>query len=366
MRAMADKQIEELIKAYADAAVFARQCGFGMINLHGGHGWQMSQFISPRDNQRTDKWGGSTENRMRFPLKVIKAIRNKIGYSVPIEFRMGGTESLPHGYDIDEGIKIAKALDGHVDIIHVSAGHHEVDAAYLVSHPPMFQPDGPNVKYASEIKKHVKTPVATVGALTDVDLMEEIIASGQADIVILGRQSLADPDLPLKGRIGLEDEINPCLRCYTCFSSSAIGGVFYCAVNPEIGREEAAITEKSPFYQRKVLVVGGGVGGMQAALSAAKRGHEVILCEKADRLGGVLLCEDKIPFKANLSTYLKRQALKIFRAPIEVHLNTEVTPEVAISFKPDVIIAALGARPLVPSIKGIDGKKRGRRRGGVR
>lgn len=305
IRAMNDEQIEDLIIAYADSAVFARQCGFNMIMLHGGHGWQMHQFISPRDNQRTDKCGGSTENRMRFPLAVIEAIRKRICYAVPIEFRMSGTEGLSDGYGIDEGIRIARALDGKVDFIHVSAGHHEDDTAFMVSHPPLFQSDGPNVKYAAEIKKYVKPPVATVGALTNPEMMEEIIASGKADIVALARQTLADPDLPIKARIGLEDEITPCLRCFNCFNLSAVGGVFYCAVNPEIGREQASMMAIPPRHKKTVLVVGGGVGGMQAAHTAAQRGHKVILCEKSDKLGGILLCEGHIPFKSNFSVYLK-------------------------------------------------------------
>lgn len=356
IRAMNDEQIEDLILTYSDAAAFARQCGFGMITLHGGHGWQMSQFISSRDNKRIDKWGGSIENRMRFPLAVIEAIRKRIGTAIPIEFRMSGTESLPNGYDIDEGIRIAQALDGKVDLIHVSVGHHEIDAGAMATHPPMFRPDGCNVKYAAAIKKNVKTPVATVGALTNPEMMEEIIASGQADIVALGRQTLADPDLPIKARMGREDEITPCLRCFNCFSNSTIGGVFYCAVNPEIGREQASMTQVAALHKKTVLVAGGGVGGMEAALTAAKRGHKVILCEKTDKLGGALLCEEAIPFKANLSVYLKRQELKVSLVSIEVYMNTEVTPEIAKSFKPDVIIAAMGARPMIPSIKGINGK----------
>ncbi|UWG96192.1 NAD(P)/FAD-dependent oxidoreductase [Dehalobacter sp. DCM] len=356
IRGMNDEQIAELIMAYADAASFARQCGFGMITLHGGHGWQMSQFISARDNKRTDQWGGSIENRMRFPLAVVEAVRKRIGPAVPIEFRMSGTEFLPDGYDIDEGIRIAQALDGHVDLIHVSVGHHEIDAASMATHPPMFRPDGCNVTYAAAIKKVVKTPVATVGALTDPAMMEEIIASGQADVVALGRQTLADPDLPIKARLGREEEITPCLRCFNCFSHSTVGGVFYCTVNPEIGREQLSMTQAPPMHKKTVLVAGGGMGGMEAALTAAKRGHTVILCEKSDRLGGALLCEENIPFKANLAVYIKRQAQKVSRSPIKLHLNTEVTPELAKSFQPDVIIAAMGARPMIPNIPGIEGK----------
>ena len=354
IRAMDEAWIERLIKCHADAALFVKQCGFGMITLHGGHGWLLTQFMSPRDNKRTDRWGGSLENRMRFPLAVIGAVRRAVGPDMPIEIRISGSEALEDGYDIDEGVRIAKALDGKVDLIHVSAGHHEIESASMVTHPTMFLPDGVNVKYAAEIKKHVSTPVATVGALTDPAMMNEIILSGQADVVQLGRQTLADPDIPLKARTGREDEINQCMRCMTCFSRSTSSGIFYCAINPVIGYENDVFYGTPPRKSKTVLVAGGGVGGMQAALTASERGHKVILCEKTGELGGTLRCERNVPFKEKLDSYLNRQALRISRAPIEVRLNTEVTPELARSLRPDVIIAALGARPVVPKIPGIE------------
>jgi 2,4-dienoyl-CoA reductase-like NADH-dependent reductase (Old Yellow Enzyme family)/thioredoxin reductase len=355
VRQMDEEWIERLINCFANGASFAKQCGFTMVTIHGGHGWLFSQFMSPRDNTRKDRWGGSFENRMRFPLAAIEAMRKKVGPGFPIEIRISGGEFMPDGYDIDYGIEIAKALDGKVDLIHVSAGHHEYDSASMITHPNMFMDDGCNVQLAAAIKKHVKTPVATVGALTDPELMEEIIASGQADIVQLGRQTLADPDLPLKARTGHEDDINKCMRCYNCFSYSTIGGVFYCATNPKTGNELECMFDTPPRKQKKVLVAGGGIGGMQAALTAAERGHQVILCEKSDKLGGVLHCEKNIPFKQKLDGYLKLQANRIAKAPIEVHLDTEVTPQVAASFNPDVIIAALGSRPVKPPVPGIDG-----------
>jgi 2,4-dienoyl-CoA reductase-like NADH-dependent reductase (Old Yellow Enzyme family)/thioredoxin reductase len=355
VRAMDEAWIERLIRCFAEGAAFARQCGFNMVTIHGGHGWLFSQFMSPRDNKRTDRWGGTFENRMRFPLAAVDAIRRAVGPGFPIEIRISGAEYLgDEGYDLDYGVEIAKALDGKVDLIHVSAGHHEIDAASMVTHPTMFMPDGVNVHLAAEIKKHVKTPVATVGALTDPGQMEEIIASGQADIVQLGRQTLADPNLPLKARTGREDEINKCLRCYNCFSYSTMGGVFYCATNPVIGNELESLFDTPPRRKKTVLVAGGGIGGMQAALTAAERGHRVILCEKTDQLGGVLRCEKNIPFKSKLDDYLKLQERLIGRSSVEVRLNTPVTPESARGLEPDVIIAAMGSRPIVPKVPGIN------------
>ena len=355
IRAMDETYIEHLITCFAKGAAFARQCGFNMVTIHGGHGWLFSQFMSPRDNKRTDRWGGTFENRMRFPLMTIDAIRRAVGPGFPIEIRLSGAEYLgDEGYDLDYGVEIAKTLDGKVDLLHISAGHHEIDAASMVTHPSMFMPDGVNVHLAAAIKKQVKTPVATVGALTDPAMMEEIIASGQADIVQLGRQSLADHELPNKARSGREDDINKCLRCYNCFSYSTLGGVFTCATNPVIGNELEAMTEIPTRRKKTVLVAGGGIGGLQAALTAAERGHKVILCEKSDRLGGVLRCEKNIPFKQHLEEYLDLQTRRVGNAPIDVRLNTEVTPEAAASFRPDVIIAALGSRPVAPRIPGID------------
>jgi NADPH-dependent 2,4-dienoyl-CoA reductase/sulfur reductase-like enzyme len=242
-----------------------------------------------------------------------------------------------------------------VDLIHVSAGSHEVPEVFTVTHPSMFLPDGANVVYAEEIKKHVKTPVAAVGALNDPELMEEIIASGKADVVQTARAMMADPDLPKKARAGKVDEIRPCIRCFECFAGITRHRQYRCAVNPEIGFEQDTRHALPATSSKTVLVVGGGVAGMQTALTAAERGHQVILCERGERLGGALRCEEKVPFKRLLAAYLDYQARMISRAPIEVRLGTEVTAESAEAAGVDVIVAALGARPCLPAIPGIDG-----------
>lgn len=353
---MPEEIIHRTIKAFADAAGWAKQCGFGMVTIHGGHGWLISQFMSSKVNRRRDAWGGSLENRMRFPLAVAEAIRRKVGPGFPIEIRISGSEVTESGYDLDEGIAIAKHLDGHVDLIHVSAGHHEDPNVFTVTHPSIFCGDSCNTRFASAIKRHVRTPVATVGAHCDPELLEEIIASGQADVIEMARALMADPDLPKKARMGRPEEIRPCLRCLTCFSNLVANSQIYCAVNPTIGRElEYKYTLPAPL-KKKVLIAGGGIAGMQASLTAAERGHTVILCEKRDRLGGVLTCEENVPFKKKIKEYLAWLVRQVERAPIDVRLNTPVTPDVAEGLSPDVIIAALGAQAVIPPIPGIDGK----------
>jgi 2,4-dienoyl-CoA reductase-like NADH-dependent reductase (Old Yellow Enzyme family)/thioredoxin reductase len=354
--AMTEENIEYTIEKYAKAAAFAKRCGFGMVTVHAGHGWLLHQFLLPRLNTRKDKWGGaSIENRARLTVAVCDAIRKEVGPKFPIEIRISGSECYEGGYDVDEGIAFAKQIDGHADLIHVSAGSHEVEEVFTVTHPSMFLPDGVNVKYAAAIKKHVRTPIATVGALSDPELMEEIIASGRADVVEIARGLLADPDIPLKARSGRTEEINKCMRCLSCFSALMNTGQFACSINPETGREAEVKFAVPNTGKKKVLVAGGGIAGMQAALTSAKRGHEVILCERSDRLGGTLLCEEKVSFKKKLSEYLSYQARAVRLAGVDIRLNTEVTPEYANSISPDIIFAALGARPAVPNIAGIDG-----------
>jgi 2,4-dienoyl-CoA reductase-like NADH-dependent reductase (Old Yellow Enzyme family)/thioredoxin reductase len=352
---MPEDIIFQTIDAYAKAAAFAKRCGFGMVTIHGGHGWLMSQFMSSKVNLRKDKCGGSPANSMRFPIAVADAIRQINGPGFPIEIRISGSEVTPEGYDLDEGIAIAKALDGHVDLIHVSAGHHEKPDVFTVTHPSIFSQDSCNIGYAAAIKKHVKTPVATVGAHSNPELLEEILASGKADVIEMARALLADPALPKKAFMGKPEEIRPCLRCLVCFSNLITNGQIYCAVNPVIGREREYKYALPPSDRKTILIAGGGISGMQAALTAAQGGHKVILCEKSDRLGGVLKCEEQVSFKKKIKDYLSYQERQIRRCAIDISLNTKVTPELAGALAPDVIIAALGARPLMPKIKGIEG-----------
>ena len=349
---MSEEQIEEIIHQYGQAAAFAKKCGFNMLMIHSAHGWLLPQFMSPTNN-REDQWGGSFENRMRLPIAVLKEVHRAVGPGFPLELRMSGTEACEGGYDIDYGVKIAEVLQDYVDIIHVSAGHHM--NAFSTMEPSMFAPDQMNVKYAAEVKKHVTNAlVATVGAINEPDGMEEIVASGKADIVEMARPLLADPDLVNKMREGREGEIRKCLRCMTCFSRLMATKQFYCAVNPEVGRELELKYALPPAQPKKVLVIGGGPGGMQAALTCSENGHHVILCEASSQLGGALRCEQAVPFKRLTMDYLDLQARRIEHDPnIELRLGVTVTPAYAKSVEADAIICAVGAKPFLPNLPGI-------------
>ena len=355
IRQMSEEQILEVIEQHARAALYAKRMGFGMVTIHGGHGWLVTQFMD-KSNNRRDKWGGSMENRARLAVAICDRIHQLCGSGFPVEMRMVGDEVYEGGYHIEEGIRQALALEGHADLIHVSTGSHEVAEVFTVTHPSMFLADGANVKYAAEIKKHVKsTPIATVGALSEPELLEEIIASGKADVVEMARGLICDPDLPIKLQTGREDEVRKCMRCLFCFSSHMQSAIIPCAINPEIGHEYEMHEAPAGKVSKKVLIAGGGMAGMQAAITAADNGHSVILCEKRDRLGGALLCEEKVPFKEKLSQYIALQNRLIARRPnIEVRLNTEVTPDIIRETSPDAVICALGARPVKPNLPGMD------------
>lgn len=346
--------IEKVAESYGAAARRAKAAGFGMILIHAGHGWLLQQFLSPRTNRRTDEFGGSFENRCRFLLLVLDEVRRAVGPGFPIELRMSGAEFTDGGYDLDYGIRIAQAVEQKVDLLHVSAGVHDDPRTFLVTHPPMFREHGCNVYLAAAIKKAVKVPVATIGGLTDPEMLEEVVAGGRADVVELSRQLMADPYLPRKMAEGRTDDITHCIRCFHCMDQLRRNSSMRCALNPQIGREDVGEAPAAP-RRKTVLIAGGGPAGMEAALAAHSRGHRVTLFESGDALGGQTLCERYVSFKYDMYRFGQTLARRVREAGIDVRLGTSLTPALARSLAPDVIVAALGAQPARPPIPGADG-----------
>ena len=354
VKALTEDMIKEIVEAYGQTAALAKRAGFEMLMIHGGHGWLINQFLSPYFNHRHDAYGGSLENRCRLAIEVLKSVREAVGEGFPIEFRMSGSELFEGGYDLSEGVKIAQMIEPYVDILHVSAGTYQ--RGFGDTHPSMFKEHGCNVYLAAEIKKHVSVPVATIGGLNDPEQMEEIIASGKADIVYMARALLADPFLPRKVTENKEDQIVKCLRCFTCMAERAMTSTRRCTVNPLIGREMEGCEIHLAPEKKKVLVAGGGPGGLYAAYTAARRGHQVILCEKESKIGGILKSEQAIPFKHEMYELANTYKKLAENAGVEIRVNTEVTPEYAEKENPDALIIAVGSSPLVPPIKGLDGE----------
>lgn len=359
---MDEDMMNIIADAYAQAAYMAEFAGCDIVNIHGGHGWLISQFLSDLNNHRTDKYGGSIENKAHFPIMIVERIRRKCPNLI-IEFRLSAEEETKGGIPIEETIELAKMLDGKVDIIHVSAATFHDTSSSARMFPTVFYQWGCNVENASKIKSVVqKSLVSVVGGINDTDFMEEVLANKKADFVVVGRQFIADPNWPRKTRKGKPEEITKCIRCETCISAGFIphvpfsSGVLRCSVNPAWGREYENTRKEEPIpYAKKVLVAGGGPGGMEAAITAARRGHHVILCEKNDHLAGNLDYAKQISFKKDIVEFLKSMVINTQRTPnLELRLNTEVTDALIKEEKPDTLIVACGSEPVIPPIPGIE------------
>ena len=348
---MDDALIEETCREFAAAAIMMKNCGFRMVMIHGGHGWLLSQFLSPATNWRSDEYGGGIENRSRFPLMVLKAVREAVGNDFLIEYRISGDEHMENGISIEDVCAFAKMAEQYIDIIHISAGSYYTTNQYTF--PGIFVPRGCNLELAKAVKKAVTIPVATVGGYNNPEEMDRIIREGEADIIYMARQILADPETPNKWRAGLNKEVLPCTRCMNCLGRFDTG-VMGCDVNPTVGHELYNLNLMlPPEHSKKVVVVGGGPGGLSAAYTATQRGHKVILLEKEPKLGGTLNYLEHDCHKGDLMVYRDHMISKVLSSDVDVRLNTEATAELLKSLEPEVVLCAVGAEPVVPPIPGL-------------
>ncbi len=354
VRAMTEQQIDDVCERYADAAVRARGLGFDALVVHGGHGWLQAQFLSPMFNRRTDRFGGSLENRARLSRMILERIRARIGGTMLIEYRLSGDELAVGGFHIGEMTEFSRMIADQVDLIHVSAGQYQ-DPVRTRTFPSIYEPHACNRGLAARIKRAVSTPVAVVGAITAPETAEDIIASGDADFVVMVKQLIADPDYPRKLLEGRRGEIRPCIRCYACMTGFPdMPPNLRCSVNPMATREYLAPGVRPRGGKHRVLVIGGGAAGMQAAVSAAAAGHDVTLVEQNQRLGGTLLFTDHDPVKEDARRLKEHLKDMLTKTGVQVRLGTRATPELVRRFAPDRLIVAVGAKPVVSPIPGIE------------
>ena len=351
--------MDMVCEQFARTAERVRHLGFDGVVIHSAHGCLLAQFLSARTNKRTDGYGGSIENRAKFPVMVLERVRKRIGRDFIIELRISGSEFIEGGITVEDNIAYCSMLEGIIDIIHVSAGIYEIPELFVRTHPVIYYPPGCNAGLAAAIRAKVNIPVAVVGAINSPELAEEIIASGKADLVALGRQTIADPYFAKKATEERPQEITPCVRCLNCMDIGASSGLnLRCTVNPRAGRA-LYLPEEYPRAANpgKVVVVGGGPGGMKAAITARLRGHEVALFEKAGSLGGIIKFTDRDVFKGDLKRFKDHLIERCITLGVDIRLNTEATPEEVEAEGPRAVIVAVGSEPLMPRIPGIDGEK---------
>ncbi len=346
------ERIAELVDGYAQASRRAQEAGFVGVEIHAGHGYLLNQFLSKINNKRDDEYGPqSLENRMRMHLEVLHAVRDICGDDFIIGFRLNGSDYREGGVEVEEVALVARRLeDEGADLIHITGG--TFDSPRFPTVPYMNYPRGCFVTAAAVVKEALDhIPVIVVGRINDPAFAEQVLVDGKADLIAMGRGLLADPELPKKLREGRPETIRLCIGCNTCLNRILTEDEVDCAINANIvGGEEIEPADEA----KKVLVVGAGPAGLEAARVAACRGHEVLLIDKRARIGGALVLAAAAPMKVEMSNYLAYHEQMLADHDVQVRLNTEFTPELLAEFAPDALILATGTVPLVPPIPGLD------------
>jgi len=355
VKAMDLSMMEHTADCFAATSKDAKDLGFDMIFVHFGHGWLAPQFLSPLFNQRTDEFGGSLENRAKFPLMILQRIRKAVGPFFPIDMRISAIEWVQGSITFEDTLAFIKMAEPYIDTVQISAGldiNHEGNVHMVTTN---FKPHTVNAEYAAIVRKNVKIPVSTVGAVMNPQEAEDLIASGKVDLVGFGRSFIADPDWPNKAKEGRTEDIVPCIRCNQCYHISTNRRNVGCSVNPRYTNED--FVTKVPLMaevKKHVVIIGAGPAGLKAALTASQRGHHVTLLEKSSEVGGAVHYIAKEYYKQDILAYLTYLKGQLKKSNIDLRLNTIATPESVKALNPDAIIVAVGASPIVPPIPGID------------
>ena len=346
---LSPEEISEIVQAFALAARRVKEAGADGVEIHMAHGYLLNQFFSPYSNKREDEYGGNAPRRMRAPIEVLQAVRHKVGLDFPIICRLSADEYVEGGLRLEASKEIAGALEKNgANALHISAC---VAASVYLNHPPYYVEEGVFAHLAQGIKSVVNIPVITVGRIRTPELANRILEDKKADLVSMGRALIADPDLPAKAFAGRREDIIPCISCNRCIVSIRKGAL-QCAVNPETGREGTFIVQKTT-RPKKVWIIGGGPAGMKAAEIAARRGHQVTLCEKENQLGGQFLLAAIPPQKQVLKELVEYLARQLGHLSVNVVKGKLFEPSLLEKERPDAAIVATGARPFLPPIEGI-------------
>lgn len=352
-KALTIDEIKELVNKYKAAANRAKEAGFDAVELHGTHGYILNQFLSPISNYRTDEYGGSAENRMKFPLEVVDAVRDGVGSDYPVIYRIASEEFLPGGLMLEDALAFSKILVEHgVDALHVSGGTYASDRSSSGSDDIL----GVYVESAAAIKRaiHNAIPVIVANRIKTPQFANEIIRNGKADLITAGRAVLCDADYYKKIQAGHENDIRTCLSCNHCTGELVSGRPISCAYNPMLGNELKYDLSAPAEKKKKVLVVGGGPGGMEAAYIAASRGHAVTLYEKSGNAGGNILPGSKPPYKSEMMVAVDFLSHMLEKEHVVVKLNTEANIDAIRSEGADTVIVASGSSPIIPGIPGVE------------